>query len=161
MSQLRRGVKTDAGGRPEPAASPDDIRATGEPDLENLDKPNLHLVFLRLPGGPFPDARVQMEESMECLAKLQSDGPIEHIDLSSASTVQVKAAQAIAAIDAVQNAHLVACGESIGVVQRCAADGIPFFAYFPSGMGRLIEKKIDLRPLVAKHRASKSQIALA
>ena len=30
------------------------------------------------------------------------------------------------------------------VLHFCAAEGIPFFAYFPLGMGVLIQKKVDL-----------------
>lgn len=47
------------------------------------------------------------------------------------------------------------------VIHLCTAERIPFFAYFPLGMGTLIQKKVDLGPLAAAHRASKSQIALA
>jgi len=155
------GVKAGIGGRPEPAALPEEIRATVERDLANLGVASLDLVFLRLPGGPLAESGVPIEKSMECLAELQADGVIKHIGLSSASPEQIKAARTVASVDAVQNAYFVGSGESTDVIHLCTADRIPLFAYFPLGMGMLIQKKIDLGPLAAKHQASKSQIALA
>lgn len=155
------GVKTGPGGRPEPAATPDGIRASVERNLETLGVSSLDLVFLRLPGGPLADSGVPIYESMECLAELQANGVVKHIGLSSASTEQIVAAKVVAPVDAVQNAHFVGNTESTDVVRLCAADDIPFFAYFPLGMGMLIEKKVDLGPFAAAHQSSRSQIALA
>lgn len=155
------GVKVGSNGRPEPAATPEEIKVTVERNVEGLEVPALDLVFMRLPGGPLADSGVPLERSIECLARLQADGVIKRIGLSSASTGQIEAAKAIAPIDAVQNACFIGCGESLDVLHLCAAEGIPFFAYFPLGMGMLIQKKVDLEPLAAAHQASKSQIALA
>lgn len=155
------GVTMDKNGRPEPAATADEIKATVDRDLESLDIPVLDLVFMRLPGGPLPDSGVSMRTSLECLARLQAEGLVKHIGLSSASTGQVAEARAVVAVDAVQNAHFVGSRESVDVVQLCHNESIPFFAYFPLGMGMLIQKKVDLGPMAAAHHASKSQIALA
>jgi len=155
------GVKTGLDGRPEPAATPKEIRATVERDLENLNKSSLDLVFLRLAGGPLQNSGVPIEKSMECLADLQVNGLIKHIGLSSASTEQITAARSIAPIEAVQNAHFVGSRDSVDVVQFCDAEDIPFLAYFPLGMGMLIQKKIDLEPLATIHKTSTQQIALA
>lgn len=155
------GVKAGADGRPVPAATPDEIKATVERDLDNLGTPSLDLVFLRLPGGPLPDSGVPIHESMECLAELQASGVIKHIGLSSASTEQIEAAKSVASVAAVQNALFIGNSESTDVLQLCESENIPFFAYFPLGMGMLIQKKIDLGPFAAAHQASKSQIALA
>lgn len=155
------GVKAGLNGRPEPAATPEEIRVTVERDLESLDVPALDLVFMRLPGGPLADSGVPVEKSLECLAELQSTGIVKHIGLSSASTEQIVTAQAIVPVEAVQNAYFVGNGQSKDVVQLCAIENIPFFAYFPLGMGTLIQKKVDLVPFAAAHQATKSQIALA
>ena len=132
-----------------------------ERDLENLDVPALDLVFMRLPGGPLVDSGVPLEESMEYLAKLQADGVIKHIGLRSASAEQIERAKAIIPVDAAQNACFVGGGQTMDVIHLCTAEKIPFFAYFPLGMGTLIQKKIDLEPLASTHRASKTQVALA
>lgn len=155
------GVKTGLDGRPEPAATPIEIRTTVKQDLENLGKSSLDLVFLRLAGGPLQDSGVPIEKSMECLADLQADGMIKHIGLSSVSTEQISTARSIAPVEAVQNAHFVGSHDSIDVVRFCDAENIPFLAYFPLGMGMLIQKKVDLEPLAITHRTSIQQIALA
>lgn len=155
------GVKTGQDGRLVPAATPGEIKATVERDLVNLGVPALDLVFLRLLGGPLGDSGVPMNTSLTCLAELQAEGLVRRIGLSSASTTQIEAAKAVVAVDAVQNAHFVGNRDSVTVVQLCHDEGIPFFAYFPLGMGVLIGKKTDLGPMAASYRASKSQIALA
>lgn len=155
------GVKAGADGRPEPAATPEEIQATVERNLESLGVNSLDLVFLRLSGGPLADSGVPIQDSMECLAALQEVGVVKHIGLSSASVEQIKAAETVAPIEAIQNAYFVGNEASRDVLDLCTAKGIPFFAYFPLGMGKLIQKKVDLGPLAAFHRASESQIALA
>lgn len=155
------GVKAGAGGRLEPAASSDEIHATIERNLESLGRSSLDLVFLRLPGGPLVDSSVPIQDSMECLATLQANGIIKHIGLSSASVEQIEAAKKIAPVEAVQNAYFVGNTESKAVLNLCTSEQIPFFAYFPLGMGKLIQKKIDLGPLAASHNTSESQIAIA
>jgi len=153
----RRGIN----GRPEPAATPDQIRSSVERNLQTLDLDRLDLVFLRLPGGPLADSGVPIQISMECLAGLQTDGLIKHIGLSNASTQQIRNAQAVAPIEAVQNACFVGHHQSAEVVRLCDVESIPFFAYFPLGMGTLIQEKVDLSAFAATHRASNAQIALA
>ena len=155
------GAKAGPSGRPEPAATAEEIIATVESDLESLRVPTLDLVFLRLPGGPLPDSGVPMQESLKCLGELQQAGLIQHIGLSSASAEQVAAAKAIKTVDAVQNALFVGSQDSHDVAQLCHKEGIPFLAYFPLGMGMLIEKKVDLGPIAKAHQATKAQVALA
>ena len=155
------GVKTGLGGRPVPAATPEEIKATVERDLENLGKSSLDLVFLRLAGGPLQDSGVPIENSMECLAELQASGLIKHIGLSSTSTEQIIAARSIASVEAVQNAHFVGSRDSVDVLRFCDAESIPFLAFFPLGMGMLIQKKVDLEPFATAHGVSTQQVALA
>jgi len=97
---------------------------------------------MRLPGGPLVDSGVPLEESMEYLAKLQADGVIKHIGLRSASAEQIERAKAIIPVDAAQNACFVGGGQTMDVIHLCTAEKIPFFAYFPLGMGTLIQKKL-------------------
>jgi Predicted oxidoreductases (related to aryl-alcohol dehydrogenases) len=155
------GVKVGVSGRPEPAATADEIEVTVKRDLENLGKPSLDLVFLRLAGGPLKGSGVPLVESMECLAELQKMGLIKHIGLSSASIEQIEEAASIVKVDAVQNAHFFGSRDSSDVVHFCDAAQIPFFAYFPLGMGMLIQKKIDLESFAKAHSVSTQQIALA
>lgn len=155
------GVRSGPNGLPQHAATPEDVENTVQDNLDSLGVSQLGLVFLRLPGGPLADSGVPMQESLECLARLQEAGRIKHIGLSSASVEQIRAAQEVVAVEAIQNALFVGNYESREVVQLCHDERIPFFAYFPLGMGMLIEKKIDLGPFAEVHGATKAQIALA
>lgn len=155
------GVKAGAGGRPQAAATHEEIRASVERNLESLGVTSLELVFLRLAGGPLADSGIPVQESMECLAALQASGVVKHIGLSSASVAQIEAAETVTSVAAVQNSYFAGGGESSDVLDLCTAKEIPFFAYFPLGMGKLIQKKVDLGPFAASHKVSESQIALA
>lgn len=155
------GVKAGAGGRPEPAATPDEIRAAVERNLETLGVQSLDLVFLRLAGGPLVDSGVPIQESLECLAALQAQGVVEHIGLSSTTAEQIEVANTVTAVDAVQNAYFIGNADSGDVLRKCSAANIPFFSYFPLGMGKLIPKNANLSLLAASHDATESQIALA
>ncbi|KJY83984.1 hypothetical protein TW81_06575 [Vibrio galatheae] len=155
------GVKIGQGGRPEVAAKADEIKTSIDDNLKSLKVTSLDLVFLRLPGGPLRDEGIPMEESLQCLAKLKAEGIIKHIGLSCASLEQLKAAQKIVAIDAVQNAMFVGNLSSLDVVKYCDENQIPFFAYFPLGMGKLIDEKVDLTPIAEANGVTKAQIALA
>lgn len=155
------GVKTGESGRPEPATTASEIKASIEDNLKSLQISSLDLVFLRLPGGPLPDSGAPMQEQLKCLAALQAEGIIKHIGLSSTSAEQLEIASTIIRVDAVQNALFVGNQDSVSVTQHCHEKSIPFLAYFPLGMGTMIEKKIDLEPWAAAHQATKAQIALA
>lgn len=155
------GAKAGHDGHPEPAAKPDELKATVERNLEELGISSLDLVFLRLPGGPLPDSGIPLQTSLECLARLQEEGLVKHIGLSSASMDQAKAAKSVISVDAIQNAHFVGHQNAADVIWHCHDEGIPFLAYFPLGMGKLIQKKIDLGSMADTHQASNQQIALA
>lgn len=155
------GVKAGSGGRPEPAATPEEIKATIARNLDSLGVSMLDFVFLRLPGGPLLDSGVPLQVSLECLADLQVQGIVKHIGLSSASVEQIAAARTVVTIDAVQNALFIGHLDSLEIVKICRDSGIPFLAYFPLGMGSLIEKKIDLQPMADRHHVTRAQIALA
>lgn len=155
------GVNAGADGRPAPAATPEEIRASVERNLATLGATRLDLVFLRLAGGPLADSGVPIEVSMECLAGLQAEGLIEHIGLSSTTVEQIEAANRVTAVAAVQNAYFIGNADSDDVLRKCNDMSIPFFAYFPLGMGKLIPQNTELSRVAASHDATVPQIALA
>ena len=155
------GVKTGSSGRPEPAATSAEIIETIDRNLDSLRTNSLDLVFLRLPGGPLADSGVPIQKSVECLFKLQQQGVINHIGLSSASVEQITLAKEIAPISAIQNAYFVGHSLSKDVLNLCTKEEIPFLAYFPLGMGKLIQEKINLKKMAETYNATESQIALA
>lgn len=155
------GVRAGAGGRPEPAATPDEIRASVEQNLESLGVERLDLVFLRLAGGPLADSGVPIETSLDCLGELQAQGLVGHIGLSSASVVDIERANAVVSVEAVQNAYFIGHTDSRDVLAWCDAAGLPFLAYFPLGMGKLIKHDAALQRIAAAHGVTAAQIALA
>ncbi len=155
------GVKAGAGGRLEPAATPDEIRAAIDRNLETLEVQAIDLVFLRLAGGPLADSGVPIQESLECLANLQQQGLIKHVGLSSVTVDQLELASTVVPIEAVQNVYFIGNTTSKEVLLKCNSTNIPFFSYFPLGMGKLIPEKANLGALAATHNVTEPQIALA
>ena len=72
-------------------------------------------------------------EPFGALAELQKEGLIRHLGLSEASDTQLTEAQAIAPVVTVQNLYNVANRRDDAMVDRCAAEGIAYAAYFPLG----------------------------
>jgi aryl-alcohol dehydrogenase-like predicted oxidoreductase len=155
------GVKAGVDGRPVPAATPDEIQATVERNLTTLGVDALDLVFLRLAGGPLADSGVPIQSSLACLERLQQQGLIRHIGLSSVTASQFAQASALIPIAAVQNAYFIGHTGSHDVLQQCSEVNIPFFAYFPLGMGKLMTQESLLGTVASAHGATKSQTALA
>ncbi|ANJ68067.1 hypothetical protein A9404_12395 [Halothiobacillus diazotrophicus] len=155
------GVKAGAGGRPESAATPDEIRASVARNLETLGVERLDLVFLRLAGGPLADSGVPIETSLGCLAELQAQGLVGHVGLSSASMTDIERANAVVPIEAVQNAYFIGHTDSRDVLAWCDSVGIPFLAYFPLGMGKLPKHDAALQRIATARGATAAQIALA
>jgi aryl-alcohol dehydrogenase-like predicted oxidoreductase len=77
----------------------------------------------------WPDPAVSIEESVGALASLRERGLIRMVGVSNFSLDELKAAQRITTIDAVQN-HFTAALES-GVLAHAAADGIAYLDYSP------------------------------
>lgn len=154
------GVKSGENGRPIPAATTDEINSTVNRNLESLKTNVLDLVFLRLAGGPLADSGVPIQESILALENLRKKGVIKHIGLSSVTAEQFDIANSITNIDAVQNAYFVGHSLSKAVLDKCEDKNIPFFAYFPLGMGKLSENE-DVNTIAAKYNTTASKVALA
>lgn len=92
------------------------------------------------------DPDTALEETIETLARLQSDGKIRQIGLSNFAAWQVMMAQAIAAslntrIDAIQPmVNLVKRQAQVEILPMCADQSIAVYAYSPLGGGLLTGK---------------------
>ncbi len=83
-----------------------------------------------------------------------------HLGLSEASDTQLTEAQAIAPVVTVQNLYNVASRRDDALVDRCAAEGIAYAAYFPlGGFTPLASAALD--SVAARLGASAQQVALA
>jgi aryl-alcohol dehydrogenase-like predicted oxidoreductase len=121
-------------GRWDSDARPEQLRAACERSLRALGVERLDLYQLHA-----PDPRVPFADSVGELARLREAGKLRWIGLSNVSLPQIREAQRLAPITAVQNRLNPFFRESLasGVVEYCAAEGIGFLAYSPTGGGRL------------------------
>lgn len=152
---VRPGDRWDTDARPEQlrAACERSLRALG---VERIDLYQLHS----------PDPRVPLEESVGALAELQGQGKIRWVGLSNVSVAEIERAGRIAPIVTVQNRLNPFFREALseGVVAHCAAQGIGFLAYSPTGGGRLNLKLPDhpvLAPLAKRLGLSPHALVLA
>jgi aryl-alcohol dehydrogenase-like predicted oxidoreductase len=104
--------------------------------------------------------RESVAEPFGALAELQKAGLIRHLGLSEVSDAQLTEAQAIAPVVTVQNLYNVASRRDDALVDRCAAEGIAYAAYFPLG-GFTPLASATLESVAARLGASPPQVALA
>ncbi len=124
-------------GRWERDARPERLRRSCERSLKALGVERIDLYQLHA-----PDHQVPFEESVGALAELQREGKIRWIGLSNVSVGEIKAAESLCRVTAVQNRLNPFFREALesGVVRYCAERGIGFLAYSPTGGGRLTLK---------------------
>jgi aryl-alcohol dehydrogenase-like predicted oxidoreductase len=141
-------------------ASPDQLRAACERSLKALGVERIDLYQLHA-----PDPAVPLADSVGALARLREEGKARWVGLSNVTVPQIRQAQAIVPIAAVQNRLNPFFREALGgVVEYCGAQGIGFLAYSPTGGGRLNLKLAGhpaLAPIAAHHGASAHAVVLA
>jgi pyridoxine 4-dehydrogenase len=137
---------------------PGDLKAQVRENLAHLGVDALDAVNLRLRAEG--TGRESIAESFGALAELQKEGLIRHLGLSEASDAQLTEAQAIAPVVTVQNLYNLATRRDDALVDRCAAEGIAYAAYFPLG-GFTPLQSATLDRVAARLGASPHQVALA
>jgi aryl-alcohol dehydrogenase-like predicted oxidoreductase len=109
-----------------------------------------------------PDPAVPIEESVGALAALQADGLVDQIGVSNVDLAQLRRAECVARIAAVQNPLSIVDQHNRPIVDHCARTGIAFLAYSPlGGPGGLAHAGAQLTEIAQRHSASPAQIALA
>ncbi len=144
-----------------PALTREELISAVHDNLRNLGVDVLDVVNLRLVGehGVFP-IPVSVAEPFEVLAELQQQGLIRHLGLSHVSAEQVKEARSIAPVVCVQNEYNVAQRANDGLLDACAAIGIPFVPYFPLGGFTPLQSGV-LDDCARRLDATPMQVALA
>ncbi len=158
------------GGVAKPA--PDNIYADGSPEalrrsveaslarlkLEQIDLYQLHR----------PDPRVALVDSVGALAEMQAEGLIRHIGLSNVTADQLRAAQRVARIAAVQNRYGLADRNDDALVDITAAHDIAYLPYGPLGAhpmhhGAPVADNASgaLAAVAERHGVTTTQVALA
>ena len=152
------GARRGADGSWRPSLEPADLVAQVRENLAHLGVDALDVVNLRLSAHGTGEEPVA--EQFGALAELQKEGLIRHLGLSEASDAQLTEAQAIAPVVTVQNLYNVASRRDDALVDRCAAEGIAYAAYFPLG-GFTPLQSATLDGVAARLGTSPHQVALA
>ena len=123
--------------------------------VETIDLYQLHAV----------DAKTPLETSVRALAKLQEEGKIREVGLCNVTVSQIRAAQSIVRLAAVQVSLSPFDDENLrnGVAEYCADEGIRLIAYRPLGgdRGRQLARDSVLARVAEKHDVSVQEMVLA
>lgn len=137
---VRTGGRWDRDGRP------GSLKAACDASLQALGVERIGLYQFHA-----PDPQVPFAESVGALAELKAAGKVAAVGLSNVSVAEIREAEAIVAIATVQNRLNPYFREALhdGVVAYCAARGLGFLAYSPTGGGRLT-RRIPEHPELAR-----------
>lgn len=152
------GARRGQDGSWHPSLEPADLKAQVRENLAHLGVDALDAVNLRLSAHGTGEESVA--EPFGALAELQKEGLIRHLGLSEATDAQLTEAQAIAPVITVQNLYNLAERRDDAMVDRCAAEGIAYAAYFPLG-GFTPLQSATLNDVARRLGASAQQVALA
>jgi aryl-alcohol dehydrogenase-like predicted oxidoreductase len=129
------GARRDKDGGWPHARSPRELRQAVLDNLENLGLESMDVVNLRLGGGK--DGHSQEDgsvaETFGAMAKMQKEGLIKHLGISTVSAEQIAEAQSIAPIVCVQNFYNIANRGDDALIDSLAKQGIAYVPYFPLG----------------------------
>lgn len=141
-------------------ADPEYLKFACDRSLKNLGIEQIKLYFLHA-----PDHDVPFEDSVAALAELKREGKIEHVGLSNVTLDQIKQAEKIVEIAAIQNPINIAIGFEEAMVKYCEQKQIMWLAYAPIGGYKnaewLLEDFPILNDMAKKYDATPYQIALA
>jgi len=135
---------------------PESLRAACEASLRRLDVERIDLYQLHL-----VDPRVPLEESLGAVVALQEEGKVRQIGVCNVDLVQLERARHVAEIVSVQNRLSLAERSSLGVLERCAEDGLAFIAWAPLAKGFLSGESGAPANVARAHGATPAQVALA
>jgi pyridoxine 4-dehydrogenase len=152
------GARRGQDGSWHPSLEPADLKVQVRENLTRLGVDALDAVNLRLSAHGTGEESVA--EPFGALAELRKDGLIRHLGLSEATDAQLTEAQAIAPVITVQNLYNLAERRDDAMVDRCAAEGIAYAAYFPLG-GFTPLQSATLSDVARRLGASAQQVALA
>jgi len=107
---------------------PEHLREACDASLRRLKLERIDLYYLHR-----HDPEVPVEESIGALEELRSEGKIRLIGVSNFSLRQLRQAQSVTTIAAVQNEYNRGLLTSQDVLEACAAEGIAFVPWSPLG----------------------------
>jgi aryl-alcohol dehydrogenase-like predicted oxidoreductase len=107
---------------------PESIKAHCERSLRMLGTDSLWLYYLH-----WPDPDVPIAESMGAYAELRESGKVQHVGISNVSVSQLREAQSVVPVSAVQNAFSLLDPSDRDVLTICSKEGIGYLPYSPLG----------------------------
>ncbi|MGJ0191706.1 oxidoreductase [Pantoea sp. RRHST58] len=154
------GARRDEKGGWLPAFSPDELVSAVEDNLRNLDLGVLEVVNLRSMINPQKPTEGSLEPQLKALIALKEQGVIRHIGLSNVTARQVEEAQQLTEIACVQNLYNLANRGDDPLIDKLAAQGIPYVPFFPLG-GFTPLQSTQLTQVAQQLNATPMQVALA
>ncbi|MFC1437081.1 oxidoreductase [Streptacidiphilus sp. N1-10] len=148
--------RTPDRGWPAALSRPELVQAVHD-NLDHLGLEALDLVNLRMTDTL---AAADIVEPFAVLAELREQGLIRNLGVSNVSAEQVRTAQQIAPVAAVQNHYNIAFRKDDALVDWCAEQGIAFVPFWPLGGFRPLQAEA-LEQVAADLGATPRQIALA
>ena len=106
------------------------------------------------------DPAVPFEDQVGALADLRTEGKIRNVGISNVSLDQIRVAQGIVPIAAVQNKYNIAERGNDEVVDYCEMNEIAFVPFYPLGAGEVATHRA-LKSVAQSHTVSVYQVALA
>lgn len=142
-----------------PKTDPAHLRQTCEGSLRRLKVSCIDLYQLHVPG-----TKVPLEESLGELARLQTEGKIRHIGVSSFSVSDLQRAQKVVKVVSVQNRYNIGDRAHEPVLRYCEEHGLAFIPWYPLGAGAQANSgsaNNEVATIAAQHRITAGQAALA
>lgn len=133
----------------------DFLRRSVEDNLERLGLERMAIVNLRI-EGPQQD----VAGPMRTMRKMQEEGLLEHIGLSTVDMAQLRVARDIAPIVCVQNHYNLVHRDDDAMIDALAADGIAYVPYFPLGGFAPLQTE-ELNRVAGEMGQSPQSVALA
>ncbi|MDN2454009.1 aldo/keto reductase [Lactobacillus sp. UCMA15818] len=155
MVATKVGFTRQGPGQWTPNGRPDYLRQQVELNLFSLGLKQIDLLQLHR-----IDKTVPLEDQINVLKELQSEGKIKHIGLSQVSIPEIEAVQKIVPIVSVQNRYNLIDRADEDVLEFAEKNHLAFIPWFPLATGKLSKDKRLLK-IADKYDASSSQIALA
>ena len=139
--------------------SPEGLVSQVRQNLTSLGVESLDVVNLRLGGPQGPDDN-SVAEPLDTLLKLQQQGLVRHIGLSSVSHAQFVEAQSMGNIVCVQNQYNLTHRGDDALIDELAARGVAYMPFFPLGGFSPLQSSL-LADVAKAHGTSPNQVALA
>ncbi|MET9428599.1 MULTISPECIES: aldo/keto reductase [unclassified Streptomyces] len=139
-----------------PLGHPAYLRQQAELSLRRLRTDRIDLLYLHR-----IDPEVPLADQVGALKRLQEEGKVRHIGLSEVSVEQLKEAEEVAPVAAVQNLYNLAARDHEAVVDHTAERGIAFVPFFPIAMGDHAGPGSPVAAVAAELGATPAQTALA